>query len=227
MADARKVVAGRTRAGVRRRLWQTDPLPSEARVRTHRPHRLIPFQDGHLPTWPEDAAIDLFHTQPTIGAIAFSDSARYLPALLVTLEAAAADRGRLEPIAGGAFVLDEVLAWDDEALNVVDTRAWKLVTSMLGVNARTEQAQAIMVPPQRELPLRPHGAGTASVVMLVRGDGLELRHHTLHMDPVTPPKRFAEGGMLAHPSTMRPCVTENTGDAPVWLLSWDYQRSAA
>ena len=192
-------------------------------VRNERPNNLIPFQGRHLPTWPEDAAIDLFHTRPTIGAIGFSDSARYLEPLRELLEEAAADRERTQPIAGGAFAVEDILSWESEALEVADARAWKLVTSMLGSNVRTEAAQAILVPPQRELPLRPHAVGTASVVMLVAGSGLELRHHSLQMEPVRPPPRFAAGGMLAHPSTMRPCVTDNTSEAPVWLLCWDYR----
>lgn len=192
-------------------------------MREQRPHGLIPFQGGHLPTWPEDAAIDLFHTGPTIGAITFSDSARYLALLHELLEEAAADRRRTQPIAGGAFAVEDILSWESDALDVADARAWKLVTSMLGSNVRTEAAQAILVPPQRELPLRPHAVGTASVVMLVAGGGLQLRHHTLQMDPVHPPAKFEVGSMLAHPSTMRPCVSENTGTEPVWLLCWDYR----
>ncbi|MEQ9010764.1 hypothetical protein [Algiphilus sp.] len=184
---------------------------------------MIPFQGSHLLVWPEDAAIDLFHTEPTIGAITFSDAERYLPALVDVLEEAAADRARIQPIAGGAFVVEDILQWEDDALEVADARAWKFVSSMLGKRVRTEQAHAIMIPRQRELPLRPHALGTASVVMLVQGSGLYLRHHELNVGPVPPPQRFGQGGMLAHPSTMRPCVAENTGDGPVWLLSWDYQ----
>lgn len=193
---------------------------------THRPHGLIPFHGTHLPTWPEDAAIDLFNTQPTLGAITFSDAARYLEELRELLEEAAVDRQTLQPIAGGAFAVEQILDWDSDALDVADARAWKLVTSMLNCQVRTEQAQAIMVPPGRELPLRPHAVGTASVVMLVAGSGLQLRHHTLRMEPVATPAGFVPGSMLAHPSTMRPCVTDNTSDAPIWLLAWDYAKLA-
>lgn len=204
-------------------LWQTDVMSSgEPTVRNQRPNQLIPFQGKHMLVWPEDAAIDLFHTEPTIGAITFSDADRYLSTLTALLEEAAADRTRTQPIAGGAFVVEDILQWEDDALDLVDARAWKFVSSMLGKRVRTEQAHAIMIPRQRELPLRPHALGKASVVMLVQGSGLYLRHHALNVGPVAPPQRFGQGGMLAHPSTMRPCVAENTSDAPIWLLAWDY-----
>lgn len=191
-----------------------------------RPRQFLPFRGEAVLTWPEDAAIDLFHTQPTMGAVTFSDGTRFVEPLAAVLEEAAADRAATQPIAGGAFAVEDILTWDDEALDLVDARAWKLVTSLLNANARIEQAQAIMIPPQRELPLRPHVAGTASVVMLVTGSGLQLRHQALKMAPVPPPSNFGPGSMLAHPSTMRPCVTENRGEAPVWLLTWDFQPVA-
>jgi hypothetical protein len=179
--------------------------------------------DGEtLFTWPEDAAIDLFHTGPTVGSVRFSDSQRWLPRLQGLVLEAAADRSAMEPIAGGAFRIDDILEWEDGVLDLIDARAWKLVTSMLSSQVRVAQASAIVVPANRELPMRQSSTGHASVVMLVDGGGLELRHESIRMAPVQPPANFEPGGMIAHPSSMRPCVLSHAGPDPVMLLTWDY-----
>ena len=91
-----------------------------------------------LPLWPEDAAIELFHQQPTMGAIRFSDTAIYIEELRAEIETQALNRERTEPIAGGAFKLHDVDQWTSPAANLVTARADGIVkvAPLLGWTSR-------------------------------------------------------------------------------------------
>lgn len=175
-----------------------------------------------LPLWPEDAAIELFHQQPTMGAIRFSDTAIYIEQLRAEIETQALNRERTEPIAGGAFKLHDVDQWTSPAASLVTARAHKLVTSMLNSERLSLQtAMAIVVPRGRALPARGIDGARASAVSLLAGGGLYLQHERIDGLVVQAPHE-APGLMLAHPSTMRPCVRENIALRPVVIVVWDY-----
>lgn len=175
-----------------------------------------------LPMWPEDAAIDLFHRQPTMGAIRFSDAEIYVSALASEIESRVLDRGRVEPIAGGGLKIEQAQAWESPAARLIHERALRLVTSMLNTGeVELLDCSAMVIPPGRELPPRTAPDARASVVALLAGGGLYLRHQRLPEVSSTPSMQSA-GLMIAHPSTMRPCVLANTGDRAALLMSWDY-----
>lgn len=175
-----------------------------------------------LPLWPEDAAIELFHQQPTMGAIRFSDAASYVEELRDEIETQALNRARTEPIAGGAFKLHDMDQWTSPAASLVTARAHRLVMSMLNSERLSPQAaSAIVVPRGRALPARAVTGSGASAVMLLAGSGLYLQHERIGGLAVQAPHE-APGLMLAHPSTMRPCVRENIALQPVVIMAWDY-----
>jgi hypothetical protein len=184
--------------------------------------------DNDLLVWPEDAAIDLFHARPQMGAVTFSDAALYLGDLAQSMRQRLRGDAAREPLAGGAFRLAGLSDWDLPAMELACSRALKLVMSMLHTqDVQLVASAAVLVPPGRSLPMRPHGAGRVSVVALIAGEGLYLLHERIRMAPAQPPPQFLPGGMIAHPSTMRPCVEENRSTDPVLLLTWDYESGEA
>ncbi|PWN54895.1 hypothetical protein DEH80_14980 [Abyssibacter profundi] len=181
---------------------------------------------GEITVWPENLAIDLVHTSPTIGRIRFLDQARYHEALFEALAEAEEDRSRSAPRAGGHARIEEFDAWDTPEAELLRLRAVKFCRALMNTDAIALQtADVLVVRRGQQIPAYQPERCVASLTYVLSGDTRFLfQHSSLGQHRFLVPEDTRPGDCFAAPNDMVLSVPPVASQVPLMLVSFGFRR---